>query len=69
MRFIVVPWQQYLFTGDTSLMREYYPAMVKYMEYLASKSDGHIIDEGLGDWYDIAYDGERPGFAKLTPPP
>jgi hypothetical protein len=66
--FIVVPWQQYLFTGDTSLMREYYPAMVKYMDYLASKAQGHIIDVGLGDWYDIADDGKGPGFSKLTPP-
>ena len=66
--FIVVPWQQYLFTGDASLMSEYYPAMVKYMDYLASKADDHIIDEGLGDWYDIKDDGMGPGFSKLTPP-
>ena len=66
--FIVVPWQQYLFTGDTQLMREYYPEMQKYMDYLASKATDHIIDEGLGDWYDS--DGpDRPGFSKLTPPP
>src|SRR5690606_7335849 len=65
--FIVVPWQQYLFTGDTDLMREYYPAMVKYMAYLASKADGHIIDEGLGDWYDIV-PGKGPGHPHLTPP-
>jgi hypothetical protein len=66
--FIVVPWQQYLFTGDTSLMGEYYSAMVKYMDYLASKAEGHIIDEGLGDWYDVVDDGKGPGFSKLTPP-
>ena len=37
---ILVPWQQYQFTGDTALMREYYDAMQKYMEYLASKANG-----------------------------
>ncbi|MGD9633600.1 MAG: alpha-L-rhamnosidase C-terminal domain-containing protein, partial [Pirellulales bacterium] len=52
--------------GDTSLMREYYGAMQKYMEYLASKAKDHIIEEGLGDWYDIGKD--RPGFSQLTPP-
>lgn len=67
--FIVVPWQQYLYTGDTSLMHEYYPAMEKYMDYLATRAEGHILDEGLGDWYDIVFDGERPGHPKLTPPP
>jgi alpha-L-rhamnosidase len=66
--FIFVPWQQYLFTGDTGLMGEYYPAMQKYMEYLSSKANDHIIEEGLGDWYDL--DGKnRPGEARLTKPP
>jgi hypothetical protein len=63
-----VPWQQYLFTGDTALMTEYYDRMERYMGYLESIADDHIIDEGLGDWYDL--DGpDRPGVAKLTPPP
>ena len=65
---ILVPWQQYQFTGNTSLMSEYYAEMQKYMDYLASKAKGHIIDEGLGDWYDLG-PADRPGFAQLTPPP
>ena len=66
--FIVVPWQQYQFTGDTSLMREYYAAMKRYMDYLATRTTNHIIDEGLGDWYDLG-PADRPGVAQLTPPP
>lgn len=66
--FIIVPWQQYQFTGDTSLMREYYDDMQKYMDYLASRATNHIVDEGLGDWYDLG-PADRPGFAQLTPPP
>lgn len=66
--FILVPWQQYQFTGDISLLREYYGAMQKYMDYLASKATGHILDEGLGDWYDLG-PADRPGHAQLTPPP
>jgi predicted GH43/DUF377 family glycosyl hydrolase len=65
---ILVPWQQYQFTGDTALLRDYYGAMQKYMQYLASKADGHILSEGLGDWYDLG-PADRPGFAQLTPPP
>jgi alpha-L-rhamnosidase len=66
--FIFVPWQQYQFTGDTALMGQYYDDMQKYMDYLASRATDHIIDEGLGDWYDLG-PADRPGFAQLTPPP
>jgi alpha-L-rhamnosidase len=66
--FFLVPWQQYQYTGDQSLIEAYYPQMQKYMEYLASKCQDNIIDEGLGDWYDLG-PADRPGVAQLTPPP
>jgi hypothetical protein len=65
---ILVPWQQYQFTGDTRLMHEYYKPMQRYMKYLASKAKDHILDEGLGDWYDLG-PADRPGAAQLTLPP
>jgi alpha-L-rhamnosidase len=65
--FLLVPWQQYQFTGDLSLVEEYYPQMQAYMEYLASRAEEHILDEGLGDWYDVG--PERSGFSQHTPPP
>jgi alpha-L-rhamnosidase len=65
--FLLVPWQQYQFTGDTSLLSEYYEPMQTYMEYLASRATDHIIDEGLGDWYDVG--PKPPGFSQFTPPP
>jgi len=65
---ILVPWQQYQFTGDRALMSEYYEPMEKYMKYLASKAHDHILEEGLGDWYDLG-PADRPGFAQLTLPP
>ncbi len=65
---ILAPWQHYQATGDTRLLQEHYGAMQKYLAYLKSRATGHLVDEGLGDWYDL--DGtERPGFAKLTQPP
>jgi alpha-L-rhamnosidase len=66
--FLLVPWQQYQYTGDESLIEAYYPQMQKYMEYLASKCKDNVIDEGLGDWYDLG-PADRPGVAQLTPPP
>ena len=64
--FLIVPWQQYEFTGDTQLLREYYPAMKRYFAYLESRAKDGIVAEGLGDWYDLG--PKKPGFAQLTPP-
>lgn len=64
---IMVPWQHYLVTGDEQLLHNYYDSMQRYLDYLGTKASDHILDEGLGDWYDLV-EGERPGHAKLTPP-
>lgn len=64
---IMVPWQQYEFTGDTEVLENYYAMMTRYMEYLATRSDGFVLAEGLGDWYDLG-PADRPGAAQLTPP-
>ncbi len=63
--FILVPWQQYEFTGDTELLRRHYEAMKRYVAYLGSRSTNNIVSHGLGDWYDIG--PKPPGYAQLTP--
>lgn len=62
--FILCPWYVYRWYGDDSAMRKHYPAMKRYMEYLASRTSGHILDYGLGDWFDIG--PRKPGRAQLT---
>ena len=62
---LLVPWQQYEFTGDPSLLKERYNSMKRYVEYLVCKSKDGIVDYGLGDWYDIG--PQSPGQAQLTP--
>ena len=63
--FVLVPWQQYEFTGDSELLRRYYDGMKCYVAYLGTKAQEHIVSYGLGDWYDI---GPRPpGPSQLTP--
>ncbi len=63
--FIIVPWQQYLFSGDKSLMREYFPKMKRYVAFLEASSKDNIVYTGLGDWYDI---GPKPAWgSQLTP--
>jgi alpha-L-rhamnosidase len=64
---VLVPWQHYQATGDKQLFSTYYPTMQRYVEYLDLKATDSIVEEGLGDWYDIL-PGKRPGFPHLTPP-
>ncbi|MFT3781358.1 MAG: family 78 glycoside hydrolase catalytic domain [Nibricoccus sp.] len=64
--FILVPWQQYLFTGDTELLKTHYEAMKRYIAYLETRTKDNVLSDGLGDWYDFdASTGNRPN---LTPP-
>jgi hypothetical protein len=65
--FVIVPWQQYQFTGDRELLRRYYEGMKRYVAYLGSKSQERIVSHGLGDWYDIG--PAAPGYSQLTPVP
>ncbi len=48
---IAVPWQQYQFEGDLTLLRQHYDAMKRYVDYLSAKANDNIVDFGLGDWY------------------
>ena len=64
---VIVPWQQYLFTGDLDLLRDHYSQMARYVEFLAASAKSGILTVGLGDWYDI---GPKPPWgSQLTPPP
>ncbi len=63
--FVLVPWQQYEWTGDAALLRRHYEGMAGYVEYLAGKAEGGIVSHGLGDWYDLG--PKPPGEAQLTP--
>ncbi|WBL23396.1 alpha-L-rhamnosidase [Zunongwangia sp. HRR-M8] len=62
---VILPWMYYEYYGDPSLIKKYYPVMKKYVDYLSSTAKNHIVDHGLGDWYDF---GEHAaGYAKNTP--
>jgi len=63
--FVIVPWQQYEWTGDKDLLRRHYDGMKRYVAYLGTSASKHIVTHGLGDWYDIG-PGD-PGKAQLTP--
>ena len=62
---VILPFMIWQWYGDLSVVEEALPMMRKYVNYLDKKSDGHILDYGLGDWVDL---GPKPlGEAQLTP--
>ena len=64
---IALPMLYWLHYGDLSLARQHYPAMKRYLEYLALQDSCFILRMGLGDWYD--YGPGRAGFSQNTPMP
>ena len=58
-----MPWQQYEFDGDLDLLRRHYDVMKHYVAYLGSRATNHIVNYGLGDWYDIGPKTARRGAA------
>ncbi len=64
---ILAAWQHFVWTGSDAPLRRYYPAMQRYVAYLGSRSEGHIVSHGLGDWFDIG--PNPPGASQLTPIP
>ena len=52
--YVLVPWQVYQFYGDLSLLRKHYAGMQRYVAYLDSTAQDHIVRHGLADWYALA---------------
>ncbi len=61
----ILPWMYYMWYGDDSLVRQYYPLMRRYADYLTSKARDNILSYGLGDWCD--YGPLQAGHSQNTP--
>jgi len=62
---VIIPWQLYKWYGDEQILKKAYPMMKRYVDYLQGKSQGNLLDHGLGDWFDLG--PKQPGEAQLTP--
>ncbi|MDB4919547.1 MAG: Bacterial alpha-L-rhamnosidase [Mucilaginibacter sp.] len=62
---IILPWYVYQWYGDKEVLTESYDMMKRYLDYLGTKADQHILSEGLGDWYDQGL--KAPGYSQQTP--
>ncbi len=66
---VIIPWQLYLHYGDTAVLLENFPAMVKWLDYLWAISDGPVIRPAaewggkgftFGDWIQPVGDNRKP---------
>ena len=61
---VINPWLLYQRYGDRRVLSDHYDMMARYVAYLGSSAKGGIVEQGLGDWYDIGPRG--PGEFQLT---
>ena len=64
---LIMPWMYYEFYGDSSLIVNNYQPMRRWVDYLTSRTQNHILSFGLGDWYD--YGDFKAGYSRNTPVP
>jgi hypothetical protein len=65
---VLIPFMYYEFYNDESLIKEYYGVMKRYVDYLSTTADKHILSHGLGDWCDYNIDFPY-GPSRNTPIP
>ncbi|HUZ04920.1 MAG TPA: family 78 glycoside hydrolase catalytic domain, partial [Acidobacteriaceae bacterium] len=61
---VLDPWIAYQNYGDRRNLELHYGDMQRYVAYLGTRANGHLLNYGLGDWYDIG--PGAPGYSKLT---
>jgi alpha-L-rhamnosidase len=66
---VIIPWQLYLHYGDAAVLKECFPAMLRWLDYLWSISNGPIIRPPavwgahgftFGDWLQPVGDNRKP---------
>ncbi|MDZ7608370.1 MAG: family 78 glycoside hydrolase catalytic domain [Cyclobacteriaceae bacterium] len=49
----IIPWNVYLFYGDTKILEDNYEAMKRYVDHIDYKYPSGLTDWGLGDWVPV----------------
>jgi len=48
--FLLIPYYEYVYYGDTENFRRHYEGMKRYVDYLTSRAQDGIVKIGLNDW-------------------
>ncbi|UYQ95888.1 glycoside hydrolase family 78 protein [Chitinophaga horti] len=64
----IVPWNMYLAYGDKQILEDQYPSMKKWVDFVTSKSPGHLWKDGhhYGDWLFYSVNDDRDGRSAIT---
>ena len=57
---VIMPWQQYQFTGDLDALRRNYDVMKRYVDHLTQGAKDGIAAPGLGDWTGLRASRDTP---------
>jgi len=58
--FFTIAWHCHQYYGDRQILTENYPAMKRYMDFLAGIAGNHIVPKGwIGDWGSMVEDWEE----------
>jgi alpha-L-rhamnosidase len=49
----IIPWNIYLFYGDTKLLADCYESISRYVDHITQISPNGLTDWGLGDWIPV----------------
>jgi hypothetical protein len=63
---VLLPWQQYQWTGDVQVLRDNFDMMRRFTDYIQTEAQDGLAPGGLGDWYDYGH-GHPPGPSRFTP--
>jgi alpha-L-rhamnosidase len=64
---VIVPWYLYQWYGDKNALKNNYDMMVRYVDYLGTKGNNHIVSHGLGEWFDVDSNSKGSGYSVNTP--
>ena len=59
----VIPWTQYVYSGDKTILKQQYPSMKGWLEHIRKQDDGRNLWQSgfhFGDW--LALDGDGVGL-------
>ena len=48
--FLLIPYYEYVYYGDTENFRRHYDGMKRYVDYLTSRATNGLVNIGLNDW-------------------
>ena len=48
--YLIIPWEMYRYYGDVRILETHYDRFKRYVDYLTTRAEGHIVKIGLGDW-------------------